>query len=91
LSTNIISQKEYKEIAGNISDFKVFKDSDNLGGRKGNKFVKMQVKFTASVKNVSSFLEAVAAVNTSGGGAGNAVGAPTSDNTTSTGTRLALF
>jgi hypothetical protein len=91
LSTNIISQKEYKEIAGNVSDFKVFKDSDELGGRKGNKFVKMQVKFSASVKNVSSFLEAVAAVNTSGGGAGNTAGAATSAKPASTGTRLALF
>jgi hypothetical protein len=91
LSTNIISQKEYKEIAGNVSDFKVFKDSDELGGRKGNKFVKMQVKFTASVKNVSHFLTAVSSVNTSGGSAGNAVEAPTPAKQASTGTRLSLF
>jgi hypothetical protein len=66
MSTNIMSQKDYKSIMGNVADYLVYVDSDNLGGRKGQKFASMSVKFVESAPNVTTYLSAIATANGEG-------------------------
>jgi hypothetical protein len=66
LSTNILSQKDYKDIMGNVAEYQVYVDNENLGGRKGQRFATMSVKFVESVSNVTSYLTAIATANGEG-------------------------
>jgi hypothetical protein len=65
LATTILSQKEYKDIGGDVAEWQVYVDSDNLGGRKNGKFANMSVKFRESAENVRRILKAISTVNSS--------------------------
>jgi hypothetical protein len=75
MSTNILSQKDYKEIVGDVQNYQVFVDTNELGGRKGNKFASMSVKFTEEAQTVLAILHAISTANSSDGNAA-ASGAP---------------
>lgn len=76
LSTNVMSLKDYNETAGNVGQYLVYKNTMDLGGRKGIKWVPMSVKFAEPVKNVRRYMEAISASN-AGRGAGVSEPAPT--------------
>lgn len=63
MSNNIMSMREFKELAGNTSKYPVYVNDDNLGGKKGSKWAKMSVKSTMRVKDVATMLTAISAAN----------------------------
>jgi hypothetical protein len=63
LCTNVLSLKDYQEVRGDILNYPVFKNSDELGGRKKNKFAEMKVKFTQDAKLLKLFLSAMSKNN----------------------------
>lgn len=67
MSTNTMSLKDYKNITGALDDLQVYLDSENLGARKGNKFVEMNVKHTEEFEYVTGYLTAIATSNDSKG------------------------
>jgi len=68
LSTHSMSQKDYKEIRGNVGHYKVYVDSENLGGRKGSKFSSMSVKFRETPKVIHRMLSLISEANMKEGG-----------------------
>jgi hypothetical protein len=69
MATNIMSQKDYKEIAGDVSKYLVYVNSDDLGGRKGNKWASMSYKVLEKAEHVRAYLSTISTANTSGGNA----------------------
>jgi hypothetical protein len=70
LATNILSHGEYKNIRGNVGKMQVFKDGEHVGGRKNNRWCKMNAKVTMKASMLKTILSAIASANDSDGSPG---------------------
>lgn len=63
LCTNTLSLRDYQDVRGDILAYPVFKNSDELGGRRRNKFAEMKVKFTQKASILKLALTAISKSN----------------------------
>jgi len=63
MSTNVMSHKDYKDVKGDVAEYPVFVDAENLGGKKSNKWAVMSVKHTMNAQHVRDVLAAISASN----------------------------
>lgn len=72
MSTNVMSQKDYKELLGDTAQYQVYVNTEDLGGRKGSKWAKMNVKILEDGEDVKKMLSAISDANGSVGGSSEA-------------------
>jgi len=63
MSTNVLSMKDFQNISGNIVDYEVYVDSENLGAKRQGKVVALVKKNVMDVTLVKKLLGAIAEVN----------------------------
>lgn len=72
MSTNVMSQKDFNDLRGNVGDYQVYVDDPNLGGRRNNKFVAMNVKFTERNDIITAYMSTISGANEKQGTGGTA-------------------
>jgi hypothetical protein len=71
LSTNIISQKEYASLTGDIANLRVIKYTSDVGARKGNKWCEISVRFTENAGTLKALLSSIIEANSEAGKTGD--------------------
>jgi len=63
MSTNVLSMKDFQNISGNVVDYEVYVDSENLGAKRQGKVVPLVKKNVMDAELVKRMLSAIAEVN----------------------------
>jgi hypothetical protein len=74
LNTNIISQKEYANLIGDVADLQVIKYSADVGAKKGNnKWCEITARFTENASTLKTLLSSITKANSDAGKTGDSM------------------